>query len=139
MHSPPHRANLLDPQLNSVGIATAEHGGILFAVEDFSLVTRKLSAEEQERIVETKLTESGLHLLNSKADARRSCVMDNGYAGSHKPSFVLHYATPDLESLPDMLEQRIQTGKYRSALVGACPSDAKLGFSNYRIAVLLFE
>jgi hypothetical protein len=65
--------------------------------------------------------------------------MDNGYAGSHKPSFVLHYATPDLESLPDMLEQRIQTGKYRSALVGACPSDAKLGFSNYRIAVLLFE
>ena len=139
MHSPPHRANLLDPQLNSVGIATAEHGGILFAVEDFSLATRKLSAEEQERIVETKLTESGLHLLNSKADARRSCVMDNGYAGSHTPSFVLHYATPDLQSLPDMLEQRIQTGKYRSALVGACPSDAKLGFSNYRIAVLLFE
>ncbi|HWF12808.1 MAG TPA: CAP domain-containing protein [Candidatus Acidoferrales bacterium] len=139
MHSPPHRANLLDPQLNSIGIATVEHGGILFAVEDFSLAAQKLSVLEQERIVAEKLTSSGLHLLNDEADARRSCTMDNGYAGSHTPSFVLHYATPDLQMLPDMLNQRIQTGKYHSAVVGACQSDAKLGFSSYRIAVLLFE
>ena len=139
MHSAPHRANLLDPQLNSIGIATAERGGILFAVEDFSLATRKLSVEEQEGIVEGKLTASGLHLLNYRADARRSCVLDNGFSGSHTPSFVLHYATPDLPTLPDILEQRIRTGKYKSAVVGACPSNAKLGFSNFRIAVLLFE
>jgi hypothetical protein len=139
MHSPPHRANLLDPQLNSIGIATAEHGGILFAVEDFSLAARRLSVLEQERVVADKLTSSGLHLLNYEADARRSCAMDNGYAGSRTPSFVLHYATADLQTLPEMLSERIQTGKYHSAVVGACQSDAKLGFSNYRIAVLLFE
>jgi hypothetical protein len=139
MHSPPHRANLLDPQLNSIGIATVNHGGTLFAVEDFSLATLKLSVDEEEGIVEAKLAASGLSLLNYRADARRSCMMDNGYAGSHTPSFVLHYATPDLQTLPEILEQRIQTGKYHSAVVGACPSDAKLGFSSYRIAVLLFE
>ena len=139
MHSPPHRANLLDPQLNSIGIATAESGGILFAVEDFSLATQKLSVEEQEGIVDEELKAAGLHLLNYRADARRSCAMDHGYAGSRTPSFVLHYATPDLQTLPDMLQQRIQTGKYHSAVAGACASDAKLGFSNYRIAVLLFE
>jgi hypothetical protein len=139
MHSAPHRANLLDPQLNSIGIATANYGGILFAVEDFSLATLKLSVEEEEGIVEAKLAGSGLKLLNYRADARRSCVMDNGYAGNHTPSFVLHYATTDLQTLPEILEQRIQTGKYHSAVVGACPSDAKLGFSSYRIAVLLFE
>jgi hypothetical protein len=139
MHSPPHRANLLDPQLNSIGIATAGRGGILFAVEDFSLATQKLSVEEQEGIVDEKLAASGLHLLNYRADARHSCALDNGFAGSHTPSFVLHYATPDLQTLPDMLEQRIRTGKYKSAVVGACPGNAKLGFSNYRIAVLLFE
>jgi hypothetical protein len=120
MHSPPHRANLLDPQLNSIGIATAEYKGTLFAVEDFSLATQKLSLQEQERIVAEKLTSSGLHLLHYEAEARRSCTMDNGYAGSHTPSFVLHYATPDLQTLPDMLKQRIQTGKYHSGLVGAC-------------------
>jgi hypothetical protein len=139
MNSPPHRANLLDAQLDSIGIAVAERNGILFAVEDFSLAAGNLSVEEQEGIVSAKLRSSGLHLLTYTADARRSCLLDNGYAGSHVPSFVLHYATPDLQTLPDLLEQRIQTSKYHSAVVGACPGDAKSGFSGYRIAVLLFE
>jgi hypothetical protein len=139
MNSPPHRANLLDPQLDSLGIAVAERNGVMFAVEDFSLAVGKLSVEEQEGIVDAKLKSRGLRLLSYTSDARRSCVLDNGYAGSHTPSFVLHYATPDLESLPDLLEQRIQTGKYHSVAVGACPSDAKIGLSNYRIAVLLYE
>jgi hypothetical protein len=139
MNSPPHRANLLDPQLDSVGIAVAEQHGVLFAVEDFSLAAGKLSVEEQEGIVDAKLRSRGLRLLNYSSDARRSCLLDNGYAGTHTPSFVLHYAAPDLQTLPDLLEQKIQTGKYHSAVVGACPSDAKIGFSNYRIAVLLYE
>lgn len=139
MNSPPHRANLLDPQLDSVGIAVAERNGVLFAVEDFSLEAGKLSVEEQEGIVNAKLRSRGLRLLSNTGDARRSCALDNGYAGSHVPSFVLHYATTDLQTLPDLLEQRIQTGNYRSAVVGACPSGAKIGFSKYRIAVLLYE
>jgi len=36
MNSPPHRANLLDPELDSIGIAVAERKGQLFAVQDFS-------------------------------------------------------------------------------------------------------
>lgn len=139
MNSPPHRANLLDPQLDSIGVAVAERDGTLFAVEDFSLAAGKLSIDEQEGMVDAKLRARGLRLLNYTADARKSCVLDNGYSGSHVPSFVLHYATPDLDTLPAMLDQRIRTGKYHSAVVGACPSDAKIGFSNYRIAVLLFE
>jgi|HubBroStandDraft_6_1064221.scaffolds.fasta_scaffold113247_3 hypothetical protein len=139
MNSPPHRANLLDPQLDSVGIAVAGRNGVLFAVEDFSRAAGRLSVKEQEGIVVAKLRSRGLRLLSETSDARRSCVLDNGYAGTHVPSFVLHYATADLQTLPDLLEQRIQTGKYHSAVVGACPSDAKIGFSNYRIAVLLYE
>jgi hypothetical protein len=139
MDSPPHRANLLDAKLDSVGIEVADHNGSLFAVEDFSLAAGKLSVEEQEGIVDAKLQSHGLRLLSYANDARRSCVLDNGYAGSHIPSFVLHYVTADLQTLPELLEKRIQTGKYHSAAVGACPSDAKIGFSNYRIAVLLYE
>lgn len=51
MNSRPHRANLLDPHLDSVGIAVAGRGGVLFAVEDFSLAVAMLSVEEQEGIV----------------------------------------------------------------------------------------
>jgi hypothetical protein len=139
MSSPPHRANLLDAQLDSVGIAAAERDGVLFAVEDFSLAVGRLSVEGQEGIVAAKLRSRGLRPLSDASDARRSCTLDKGYAGSHAPSFVLHYTTTDLQTLPDMLEQRIQTGSYRGAAVGACPSDAKSGFSKYRIAVLLYQ
>ncbi len=81
----------------------------------------------------------GLHLLNEVDDARRSCVLDNGYAGSHEPSFVVHYATSDLQTLPDMLDKRIHTGRYHSAVVGACPANGKTGSAAYRVAVLLYE
>jgi hypothetical protein len=139
MNSPPHRANLLDPQVDSVGIAVAERHGALFAVEDFSLAVGNLSLEDQEKIIDSKLRERGLRLLSYTNDARRSCALDNGYAGNNVPSFVLHYATSDLQSLPEVLEMRIRTGKYHSAVVGACPGGGKYGFSKYRIAVLLFE
>jgi hypothetical protein len=139
MHSPPHRANLLDRQLDSVGIAVTVRDGTLFAVEDFSLAVSSMSIRDQEKTVEEQLQKRGLRLLDLIEDARRSCVLDNGYAGSREPSFVVHYAAPDLRTLPDLLDMRIQTGKYHSAVVGACPSDAKSGFSMYRVAVLLFE
>jgi uncharacterized protein YkwD len=36
MKSPPHRANIVDTDMNSIGVGVVEHGGQLFAVEDFS-------------------------------------------------------------------------------------------------------
>ncbi len=36
MHSAPHRANILDTDMNSAGIGVVEKRGQLFAVEDFS-------------------------------------------------------------------------------------------------------
>jgi len=36
MHSPPHRANILDTDMDSIGIGVVEKNGQLFAVEDFS-------------------------------------------------------------------------------------------------------
>ena len=36
MHSSAHRANILDQDMNSIGIGVAEHNGTVFAVEDFS-------------------------------------------------------------------------------------------------------
>lgn len=38
MKSPNHRANILDSDMNSIGIGVVEQGGQLFAVEDFSQV-----------------------------------------------------------------------------------------------------
>lgn len=36
MNSPNHRANILDKDMDSIGIGVVEHGGKLFVVEDFA-------------------------------------------------------------------------------------------------------
>ncbi len=36
LKSPNHRANILDSDMDSIGVGVVEHGGQLFAVEDFS-------------------------------------------------------------------------------------------------------
>jgi uncharacterized protein YkwD len=40
MNSPAHRDNILDPELDSIGVAVVERNGELFAVQDFALATR---------------------------------------------------------------------------------------------------
>jgi hypothetical protein len=45
----------------------------------------------------------------------------------------------DLGRLPDVLEERISSGKYRTAAVGSCSSgDEGQGFTTYHVAVMLF-
>src|SRR6202171_4594078 len=80
MKSPPHRANLLDPQLNSAGIAVAKRNGTLFAVEDFSETAEELSLRQQEKLVEGQLRSRGLRVLDYTNEARQTCALDNGYA-----------------------------------------------------------
>ena len=183
MHSPPHRANLLDPELTTVGIAVvgpagraasggttgtlagngvgsgggvtravatgtgggqaggatanAVGSGMLFAVEDFSQSVANLNYQEQERQVSVLLAARGLMPSNAADDARKTCEMDRGWAGN-RPGLVVRYEAADLSRLPDELEQKIQSGRYRAAAVGACDPGNARGFTRFRIAVLLF-
>ena len=51
MHSPGHRANILDDAVDSIGIAVVEGEVDLYAVEDFARAVTVLSLEEQEKRV----------------------------------------------------------------------------------------
>jgi Cysteine-rich secretory protein family len=137
MNSSPHRANLLDPQLNSVGISVVQLGNTLFAVEDFSAAVPALTRDAQEQEVASQLTAHGLRSVNFTADARRTCELDRGWAGQ-KPATVLRYETADLTHLPDDIAKKLETGRYHSAAVGACDAGASRDFTRFRIAILLF-
>jgi Cysteine-rich secretory protein family len=137
MNSPPHRANLLDPELNSVGISAVQSGNMLFAVEDFSAAVPALALDAQEQQVESQLIAHGLNAVSSTADARKTCELDRGWAGQ-KPATVLRYETADLKRLPDEIEPKVASGKYRAAAVGACDAAGSSGFSRFRIAILLY-
>jgi uncharacterized protein YkwD len=138
MRSPPHRGNLLDPDLDSVGIAVVERNGQFFAAEDFSRAVADLRLDEQERRVGALLEAGGLRLLGNTADARQACMLARGYAGKIRPLAIVRFETSDLRDLPDDVQQKTQTGRYHSAAVGACRSDNSSGFVLYRLAVLLY-
>jgi hypothetical protein len=45
----------------------------------------------------------------------------------------------DLSGLPQVLEQQISTGRFRTAAVGACDTgNGQPSFATYRLAVMLF-
>jgi hypothetical protein len=139
MNSPPHRANILDTNLNHVGFAVAGHGDSLYAVADFSQALASLSFDEIEVRVRKVLIARGLQTGGSVEEARKTCEMDEGSAAASKPLFIMRWQTTDLTRLPEVLEQRIQTHRYRTAVVGACSVDSPQGaFASYRIAVLLY-
>ena len=138
MHSPGHRANILDAESDSVGIAVVEGSEELYAVEDFSRAVAALSIEEQEKRVGELLVSRGLHLLDLGADSRKSCKLDRDYVGNSKPKYITHYETPDISQLPETVEREIQSRRYKSAAVGACPQKEAAGFTRFRIAVLLY-
>jgi uncharacterized protein YkwD len=138
MKSPPHRGNLLDADLDSVGIAVVERNGQFFASEDFSRAVADLRLDEQERRVGALLEAGGLRLLGNTAETRQACILARGYAGKVRPLAIVRFEAPDLRDLPDDVQQKTQTGRYHSAAVGACRSDNSSGFVLYRLAVLLY-
>ena len=138
MHSPGHRANLLDPNIDSIGIAVVSRDNQLYAVEDFASSVQSLTLNQQEHTVAGVLSKTGMKVAETTNDARQTCMMSTGYAGSRQPWFIMRYTASSLNEIPSQLKVRLSTGKYHQAVVGACPTTRKTPFTAYNIAVLLY-
>jgi uncharacterized protein YkwD len=138
MHSPHHRANLLDPNVDSIGIAVVTRDNQLYAVEDFASTVQTLTFNQQERTVAGVIAKSGMKVTDTTEDARQTCMMSTGYAGSRQPWFIMRYTASSLNEIPSQLKSRLSSGKYHQAVVGACPISRKTPFTAYNIAVLLY-
>ena len=138
MHSPGHRANILDENMTELGVGVVKVNGRMYAVEDFAHGVASVSLDEQERRVGRMVAARGLALAPYKEEARRIC--DGGHAarGERRPLFTMHYTTQDLTMLPRQLTEAATSGRYRNATVGACDSADAGSFSSYHLAVLLF-
>jgi len=135
--SPSHRANLLDPNLNVIGIAVAKDQGLFFAVQDFGRHVPALTPDAIEHQVAKLLQTQGIPPAPSNEDARKTCTMAQGQAGT--PRLVIQWDSPDISHLPDTLLQELQKNRYTSAAVGACPGEqSDQHFTTYHIAVLLY-
>src|SRR6185312_13054747 len=140
MNSAGHRANLLDPRVDAVGISVLQRDGQLYAVQDFERTVAILSVESQEKVVARLMLAAGsIKILPESDDARQTCAMSKGYSGVREPNFVTHFTAVDLSRIPDSLVAQIQSGRYREAVVGACASKNSGAFTTYNIAVMLYQ
>jgi hypothetical protein len=142
MHSPGHRANLLSPEINRVGIAVASARGVLYAVADYSRGVQKMTPTQVEAQVAELIRSSGVTVRNSPETARQACVMDHGVPATPngpQVTFVMRWQDSELSELPRTLRERLASRNYHQASVGSCPAQNVEGeFTTYRVAVLLY-
>ncbi len=137
MTSPAHRANLLDPDLNTVGIAAVQVNGLYFAVEDFAHNVPTLTPDTIEKQIARLLQARGFPPAPSNEDARKTCAMPQGQqAGT--PKLVIRWDCSDISQLPDAVARQLDKSKYSSAAVGACSGKQSGQFTTYHVALLLY-
>jgi hypothetical protein len=140
MKSPPHRANILDPRLNHIGVGLVQRAGYWYAAVVFDSSVTSLDPAQIEQQVATLLRREGISQFRPPEAARKDCALDEGDATGSRPRFIMRWEGTSLDRLPGPLEQRLQSGKYTAASVGACGSQntGNQGFTTYKIAVLLY-
>jgi len=140
MHSAGHRANLLNPAVDRVGVAVVAGRNGLYAVADYERSVQPLTQGQQEASVGKLLRSAGVNLVDEPTAARAVCATDRGMQNpGSKPRFIMRWQGADLTRLPRELSNEIASGKYRQAAVGSCtPQDTEGAFTAYRLAVLLY-
>lgn len=139
MDSAGHRANLLNPDIDRVGIAVVAAQGVLFAVADYAHSVPVRSQTQVEAAVAALIRPSRVAVMRDPGQARAACAMDHGFPGGAQPGFVMRWQDADLSHLPQTLVEKLQDGQYTRAEVGSCPAHSTEGaFTVYRVAVLLF-
>jgi Cysteine-rich secretory protein family len=142
MNSPEDRSNLLNHEMDRIGVAVIASHGTLYAVAVIEHAVPVLTQVQVESAIGELLRKSGINVLHDATAARAVCATDrplpSDEAGRH-PGYVLRWQESDLTRLPDALTKQIQSPLYREAEVGSCPAqDVKGPFTAYRVAVLLY-
>ncbi len=137
-----HRANLLNPEVDHVGIAVVAAQGVLYAVADYARAVPVLTETEVEGQIGSLLRAQGIAMARDTKTARAACRLDKGLPSSEggaSPEFVMRWQDSDLDRLPPRLVENLASGRYRRAEVGSCPPhEAQGAFTIYRVAVLLY-
>jgi hypothetical protein len=140
MKSPPHRANILDPRMDHVGVGLIQRGGYWYAAVVFDSAVASLSSSQVEQEVAALLRQRGISQFRPPEAARKDCTLEEGDASGTRPRFIMRWEGTSFNRLPGALEQRLQSGRYTAASVGACSSQTaeNQGFTTYSMAVLLY-
>jgi len=154
MHSPPHRANLLNPRYSEMGVGIVRSGNQLWATEDFATMLQNFSSEDFERAVEEQITSrrstrrlAPLKATSSPQLRRIACSGDGSSRAAfgaltqpHSQAQAFNFTAPKPDELPvDLVKQALElpNGSY---LIGACAAQPdKNALATYRVLMVLYQ
>ena len=130
MHSPPHRANLLNAQYNVAGFSVVRSGSLVYVTQDFGHSLPRRSTREAEDLaagsvdrLRAQSRQPALRLLDGREAAAAACAMakaDSLHTPAPRGRAVLRYTTSQPEVLPENASRAIANGSVRAFAVGSC-------------------
>jgi uncharacterized protein YkwD len=130
MHSPPHRANLLNANYNVAGFSVVRRGSLLYVTQDFGHSLPSRSDDEVEviaaRSVNRIRAQSRLPVLqrmDGQEAASAACSMaeaDSLHTPGPHAREVLRYTTSQPQIIPENLSRAILNRSVRSFAFGSC-------------------
>jgi len=138
MHSPSHRENILDPRLNTLGVAVVQRGSQLYAVEDFADAVQALNVQQVEERVGELLRQAGVIASAPAGPGEQACRMGHGWPQGTNVRSIVRFESSDLSQLPAAVLQQIRAKGFARATVGACSPPAGEDFTTYRVAILFY-
>jgi hypothetical protein len=134
-----HRANILDPRMDTVGIAIVEGIGNLYVVADFARSSDQPSSDQIRQKLGDLLNAQGIDTSGPREDALLACRMEHGMPESVTAKSVIRFETGDLTRLPDQVLRQLKSGQFTKAAFALCPSSLPGStFTTYRFAVVLY-
>lgn len=153
MNSPPHRANMLNPKYDDMGVGIARVGDRLYGTQDFAHAVAKYSSQQGADEVSNAFKElrrsarlQPVHVVPSSALQNTACSDDpsakinvSGNSNFVGHRYIVNYTTSDLTSVPSNLRQRLVDPNVKTVELGVCGrQDAAHGFSGYRVIAVLY-
>lgn len=151
MHSPGHRANLLNPAYNTIGIGIVEKGEEIFVTEDFSHRVPEQTTENIERQILKQINqirgESGMAALE-RVDAPQLQV------AACQPGITAHeairylpgagsmvvFGQAEINDLPEQLKKAAIDPSAKHVVISVCyPPGSQTGFSMFTALVGVYK
>ncbi len=130
MHSPPHRANLLNPDFNVAGFGVVRAGDLIYVAQDFGRSLPTYSGDQAAEAIAAAIAQarqnaglSGLRRVDMAAAQTAACAMEQ--ADSLKSGFVpgraiLRYTTMQPGTLPGGAGKALSDPSAQTYSLGAC-------------------
>jgi uncharacterized protein YkwD len=130
MHSPPHRANLLNPAFNVAGFGVVRDGLSLYVAQDFGHSLPVYSPRQAGGLVSGSIARMrrdanlpALQWMDSDAAEAAACSMaraDSLKTAAPRGSYILRYTTGQPETLPAAAAKAIGDRAMHAFSVGTC-------------------